>query len=166
MMGDDMAIRSGGMYGNPESSYTRAMPSSGVSVSGFHPVSRFVKAGINANLQWNAVNAQYVSDFNQAQLNLQALRKERDYNLENYQQYISDTLAKNKMSFYASGLDLSGTAMDVTMANKAALEKDMGVMNYNYNVKEKTIQNEIKAIKEKHKAGQRQVLADFVTSIF
>ena len=128
-MGDDMAIRSGGMYGNPESVYTNAMPVSRFSGAG----SRVGKFGSILNMFGTGVNA--VADIKQLREKERTLEDEKQYNLKNYQQVIADTLAKNKMSFYSSGLDIhSGTAQDVMLSNTRALQEDMGIMQRNYDV--------------------------------
>ena len=98
-MGDDMAIRSGGMYGRPESKYTVATPStsSGSSASVYGGV---LKAGAGI---FSAVQ-NYKTTTEQLNLNLEALQKERLYNVANFKQKMADTLASNKMSFYSSGI--------------------------------------------------------------
>lgn len=144
MMGDDMAIRSGGMYGNPESKYTIATPSEPNSwMSNASTYGGLLKAG--AGMYSAMQNYKYQQK--QAELNLESLRKERAYNVENFKQNMADTLAKNKMSFYASGLDMSGSAMAVTMSNQAAMRDELNMMEYNYDIQEKNIKNSMKAAK-------------------
>ena len=90
----------------------------------------------------------------QANLNLAALKKEREYNIENYEQLMADTLASNKLSFYSSGLDLSsGSAMSVMMSNQSALQRDLSMMNYNYEMRERSLENEKKASKDRLKGS-------------
>lgn len=75
--------------------------------------------------------------------NIAALMEEKSYNVQNYQQFIADQLASNKMSFYASGLDYSsGTARDVIMANKAASTADMNMMVQNYDTQIKNLKTQ------------------------
>lgn len=144
MMGDDMAIRSGGMYGNPESKYTIATPSEPKSwMSNASTYGGLLKAGAG---MYSAITS-YGAEMKQAHLNLESLRKERAYNVENFKQNMADTLAKNKMSFYASGLDMSGTAMAVTMGNQSAMQDELNMMEYNYDIQEKNIKNSMKAAK-------------------
>lgn len=140
MMGDEMAIRSGGMYGNPESIYTKAMPTSGISGAGTL-VSGFGKV---MNMWGTAVKAK--AEMKQLRENQRVLEAEKQYNLENYQQKIADTIAQNKMSFYASGLDInSGTAQDVVLSNTKAMQRDMGMMQRNYDVQIENLQRQQKA---------------------
>lgn len=144
MMGDDMAIRSGGMYGNPESKYTIATPSEPSSwMSNASTYGSLFKAGAG---MFSAIS-NYKYEQKQARLNLESLRKERDYNVANFKQQMADTLASNKTSFYASGLDMSGTAMAVTMGNQSALRDELNMMEYNYAIQEKNIKNSMKASK-------------------
>ena len=144
MMGDDMAIRSGGMYGNPESKYTIATPSEPSSwMSNASTYGGLLKAGAG---MFSAIS-NYKYEQKQARLNLESLRKERDYNVANFKQQMADTLASNKTSFYASGLDMSGTAMAVTMGNQSALRDELNMMEYNYAIQEKNIKNSMKASK-------------------
>ena len=89
---------------------------------------------------------------------LESLRKEREYNLANFQQRIADTFAMNKASFYASGLDFSGTALSVARENKRALTKDMRMMEYNYNVQEESL-------KEKQRASRNRLIGDIASSV-
>ena len=139
-MGDEMAIRSGGMYGNPESIYTKAMPTSGISGAGTL-VSGFGKV---MNMWGTAVKAK--AEMKQLRENQRVLEAEKQYNLENYQQKIADTIAQNKMSFYASGLDInSGTAQDVVLSNTKAMQRDMGMMQRNYDVQIENLQRQQKA---------------------
>lgn len=75
--------------------------------------------------------------------NIAALMEEKSYNVQNYQQFIADQLASNKISFYASGLDYSsGTARDVIMANKAASTADMNMMIRNYDTQIKNLKTQ------------------------
>lgn len=145
MMGDDMAIRSGGMYGNPESKYTIATPSTPSSwMSNASIYGSLFKAGAG---MFSAIS-NYNYEQTQAKLNLESLRKERDYNVANFKQQMADTLASNKMSFYSSGLDIkSGTAQDVINSNRHALQQDLAMMEYNYAIQEKNIKNSMKASK-------------------
>jgi flagellar biosynthesis/type III secretory pathway protein FliH len=151
MMGDDMVIRSGGMYGE----YTSATPSNRglFSSGGFAiPVSKIFK-GISAGVKWGYAQDQLSND-------LRALKKEREYNVKNFQQMMADTLAKNKMSFYASGLEHGyGTAFDVTESNQRALKDEFNMMIYNYQMREKNIHNA-------EKAANRQLVGDIISSVF
>lgn len=143
MMGDDIAIRSGGMYGNPESKYTLATPT-----SNFGGVSAFSSALKFGRFALDAYSASKESQFAQKQgrLDLEALYKERDYNVANFKQQMADTLASNKMSFYASGLDYRyGTAQNVIKSNQTALQNDLEIMKYNYDIQERNIKNNMKA---------------------
>ena len=90
MMGDDMAIRSGGMYGNPASS------------GGITPVARFAKMGLNIG----AAYGEYVANTMQIDRDLRALRREKEYNVKNFQQNMADTLSSNKLTLYESGLHI------------------------------------------------------------
>lgn len=154
-MGDDMAIRSGGMYGRPESQYTIAMPSSSGSwMSNASTYGGVLKAGFSmfSSLQ------NYKYEQKQANLNLEALRKEREYNVANFKQSMADTLAQNKMSFYASGLDYStGTAQSVIMGNQSALRDELNMMEYNYAMKEKSLKNS-------KKASERNLVSNMIGS--
>lgn len=162
MMGDDMAVRSGGMYGNPESQYTMARPSSSGSSPTFSPYQMFGKM-VRAGIGMDAAVVQSGYEINQANLNLEALRKEREYNIENFEQNMADVLASNKMSFYASGLDLSsGTAANVMAANQGAMQKDLSMMAYNYDIQERNIKNAKKASKDRFKSN----IISSVASIF
>ena len=169
MMGDEMAIRSGGMYGNPESQYTFAQPSSGGTSGfgggGFSPIA---VAGKLFNIGQNiaAINSQYATEELQANLNLQALKEEREYNVKNFEQYMADTLASNKMSFYSSGLDISsGSAQDVMLNNQRALNEDLVRMTHNYDIQERNIREGMKASKSKRTAESASAIAS-VASIF
>ena len=158
-MGDEMAIRSGGMYGNPASLYTKAMPSgfdqTGTLVSGF---------GKLANIFGTAVKAK--AEIRQLRENQRALESEKQYNLENYQQKIADTIASNKMSFYASGLDVnSGTAQDVILSNTQAMQKDMGMMQRNYDVQIENLKKQRKARRISFGFEQASNVMDFVSGL-
>jgi hypothetical protein len=160
MMGDDMAIRSGGMYGNPESAYTVAKPISnfGSMRGGLTFAGRFGKAALNLSgtiLDYQATSKQIAQD-------LETLRREKEYNVKNFQQRIADTFAMNKASFYASGLDFSGTAKAVTLANKQALSEDLQITIANYGAQEKTL-------RAKQSANMRNLwggVADSIISMF
>lgn len=83
------------------------------------------------------------AQIDQVNNNIAALMREKSYNVQNYQQFIADQLASNKMSFYASGLDYSsGTARDVIMANKAASTADMNMMVQNYDTQIKNLKTQ------------------------
>lgn len=154
MMGDEMAVRSGGIYGNPASSYTLAQPSSMISGIG-GVVSGIAKAGVG---MYSALQG-YKYAQKQAALNLESLRKEREYNVKNYEQNMADILATNKMSFYTSGLDLSSrTVTGMMETNRAALQEDLDMMKYNYDVQERSIQNQMKA-------NKRKLVGDMVSSV-
>ena len=97
-----MAIRSGGMYGRPESQYTLAIPNNTKrGGSAVMPMAKIMQAGFNVAASFG----DYWATENQISRDLNALRKEREYNVKNYKQSIADTIAMNKMSFYSSGLD-------------------------------------------------------------
>lgn len=148
MMGDDMAIRSGGMYGNPESAYTIARPVSFTQASGggITSVTRFAKMGLNIG----AAYGEYLANTMQIDKDLRALRREKEYNVKNFQQKMADTLASNKMSFYASGLDIkSGTAQDVMISNREALQEDLEMLTYNYGVQEEALKRRRRDLKSK-----------------
>ena len=134
-----MAIRSGGMYGNPESQYTLAQPSSGFSGAG-----TLVKGFGNLANMWGTAVARK-AEISQLKENQRLLEMEKQYNLENFQQKIADTVAQNKMSFYASGLDIAGSAQDVITSNRQALEKDMGMMQFNYDTQIENLKKQRKA---------------------
>lgn len=139
MMGDEMAIRSGGMYGNPESQYTLAQPSGNIGVAGK------VASGMGSLLNMWGTSVKHKAEQRQLRENQRLLEFEKQYNLENFQQKIADTVAENKMSFYSSGLDIAGSAQDVITSNRRALEKDMGVMQRNYDVQIENLQRQRKA---------------------
>lgn len=141
MMGDDMAIRSGGMYGNPASNYTLAKVGFSGSGNGLSWLGKAFKIG--AGLMGNYASAK--SERNQLTMDLEKLREEKEYNLKNFQQTIADTFAMNKASFYASGLDFTGTALSVARENKRALTQDMRIMEQNYKAQEATIMNKREA---------------------
>ena len=87
-----------------------------------------------------------------------ALRAEKKYNLENYRQKIADTVARNKISFYSSGLDInSGTAASVILNNQNAMLANYGMMERNYTTQEKTLKNA-------QKANERQLNTSMVGS--
>lgn len=155
MMGDDMAIRSGGMYGNPESAYTIAKPTAGTSwAGGLQTAGSVLKAGAGMFGSLMAYGAQQ----KQTEMDLQTLQKEKLYNLKNFQQTIADTFAMNKASFYASGLDFTGTALSVARENKRALTEDMRMMEYNYDMQERSL-------REKQKANKRNLYTNIASSV-
>lgn len=157
MMGDDMAIRSGGMYGNPESAYTIARPIAGGGGFG-GVVGAFGKA---MKIGFGITNAfdNYESRKGQIDTDLATLRREKEYNVKNYKQNIADVMARNKMSFYASGLDIkSGTAQDVILGNRQAMEEDLGMMIHNYDIQEQTL-------KQKRKALRGNLVGDIASSV-
>ena len=155
MMGDDMAIRSGGMYGNPESAYTIAKPTTGTSwAGGLQTAGSVLKAGAGMFGSLMAYGAQQ----KQTEMDLQTLQKEKLYNLKNFQQTIADTFAMNKASFYASGLDFTGTALSVARENKRALTEDMRMMEYNYDMQERSL-------REKQKANKRNLYTNIASSV-
>ena len=151
-----MAIRSGGMYGNPESKYTLAKPTTSTSwAGGASFMGGIVKAGFNVA---GAITRNW-AEREQISKDLSNLRKEKEYNLKNFQQTIADTFAQNKMSFYSSGLDLSsGSVQDVIENNKYALQEDMQQMAYNYNMQERSL-------KEKQKALRGNLISDIASSV-
>lgn len=155
MMGDDMAIRSGGMYGNPASRYTLANPNVSRFGSGMTMMGKAVKMGFGIT----GSVANYWAEQAQISSDLATLRKEKAYNIKNFEQNIADTFAKNKMSFYASGLDIkSGTAQDVILSNRRALTEDLAMMNYNYDMQER-------ALKEKQKAARGNLVGNIASSV-
>lgn len=158
MVGDDMAILSGGMYGNPESAYTKAMPvswsdkvMSGVSFGG-----NVVSTGLkfyNKYLGYKAVDEQIGAD-------LHALEVEKAYNVKNYKQQIADTLASNKISFYSSGLDINtGTARNVIESNRTAGLENLAQIEARYNTQ---IQN----LKDKRNANEKAKIAGMMSVPF
>lgn len=155
MMGDDMAIRSGGMYGNPESQYTLAQPTSSFSWgSALQTGGSVLKAGVGmASAIMN-----YGATAKQLSMDLQSLAKEREYNVANYKQNIADTFAKNKASFYASGLDFSGTAKSVAEENRRAMTEDLRMMEYNYDMRKKSL-------KQQQKANERNLYTGIASSV-
>lgn len=158
-MGDDMAIRSGGMYGNPESAYTLAKPVSGGFRSGAGAGFGFFGRSLKAITGIAAANDKYEAEKDQIEADLYSLRKEKEYNLKNFQQTIADRFAQNKMSFYSSGLDLSsGSAQDVIENNRLALQEDMQQMAFNYNMQEWSL-------KEKQKALRGNLIGDIASSV-
>lgn len=159
MMGDEMAVRSGGMYGNPESQYTLATPSSGFGGAGTVVSSM----GKLANMWGTAVA--HKAEQRQLRNNQRLLELEKQYNLENFQQKIADTVAENKMSFYSSGLDIAGSAQDVITSNRQALEKDMGIMQRNYDVQIENLQAKRKANRIKFGIEQAVNAVNFVGSV-
>ena len=159
MMGDDMAIRSGGMYGNPESNYTIARPTS---VAGGGGLSMFGR-GVKAMFGVGAAYGNYLAEESQIATDIRSLRKEREYNTKNFQQYIADTFAQNKMSFYSSGLDIkSGTAQDVIRENRRALTEDLAYMTYKYDTKER----ELKERAKDARSAMRLNVASSIISMF
>lgn len=150
-----MAVRSGGMYGRPESKYTVATPSAPSSwMNNASTYGSVFKAG--AGMYSSMVNYKYQQK--QSELNLEALQKERQYNIANFKQHMADIFASNKMSFYASGLDYTGTAMAVTMGNQDALRDELKMMEYNYATQEQNIRNS-------QKAAKRQLIGNVIGSV-
>lgn len=162
MMGDDMAIRSGGMYGRPESQYTLATPASGFDSGAFGKVNNFASTLLNIY----ASKKQMDYARKQSRLDLEALYKERDYNVSNFKQQMADTLAQNKMSFYASGLDYKyGTAQNVIGSNQIALQNDLEMMKYNYSVEERNIKNKLRAAEKRHIGNVVGSAINYATSL-
>lgn len=155
-MGDEMAIRSGGMYGNPESQYTKAMPSSGGSWQSYGSAfGSFAKMGLNLYGNREA----YKATSKQLAMDYAAIQEEKNYNLRNYSQQIADTLASNKMSFYASGLDInSGTPSSVLESNRLAMTEDWQMMKKNYDRQLASIANQQKANKRTHLINQASAI--------
>lgn len=160
MVGDDMAILSGGMYGNPESDFSRAVPSSLLAAAK-------TKMAVGSGMQFLAPGmkmfgsalATHAAD-KQFSANIAALREERQYNLENFNQRIADQVASNKISFYSSGLDYTtGTAAHVTESNRAAAEADKAMMLRNYDT-------QIKSLKEQRKANEMSGYFNIAASAF
>ena len=131
MMGDDMAIRSGGMYGDPASSYTIARPVANTQGlgGGITPIARFAKMGLNIG----AAYGDYIANTMQIDKDLRALRREKEYNVKNFEQKMADTLASNIMSFYA----------------RDALQEDLGMLTYNYGVQEEALKRRRRDLKSK-----------------
>lgn len=162
MMGDDMAIRSGGMYGRPESKYTVATPVSNNATPVFDKGVGILKEGLNMYSK----SRQYEYVRKQSKLDLEALYKERDYNIANFKQQMADTLASNKMSFYASGLDYkTGTPANVLKTNYSALQNDLEMMKYNYATKERNIRNEMEAANRRHFGDMASSAISIATSL-
>ena len=156
MMGDDMAIRSGGMYGASESQYTLARPNNpSIWNSGnLQTAGSVLKAG--AGMFGSLMN--YGANQRQLEMDLESLQMERLYNVANYKQNIADTFAKNKTSFYASGLDFTGTALAVANENKRAMTEDLRMMEYNYDMQERSL-------REKQKANKRNLYTGIASSV-
>ena len=156
-MGDDMAIRSGGMYGRPESQYTIAQPTSswGNIASNASTIGKV--AGVGLKLFGNKLK--YEAEQAQIGMNLSLLEEEKRYNLANYKQSIADQLASNKISFYSSGLDINkGTARNVIESNRNALIDDMQHMERNYNI-------QIGALQAQQKASRKAYHINQITSV-
>jgi hypothetical protein len=159
MMGDEMAVRSGGMYGNPESQYTLAQPSGNIGVAGN------VFGGMGHLLNMWGTSVKHKAEQRQLRENQRLLEFEKQYNLENFQQRIADTVAENKMSFYSSGLDITGSAQDVITSNRRALEKDMGIMQRNYDVEIENLKAQRKAKRIGFGIEQASNVVNFVGSM-
>ena len=154
--------KSGGMYGNPDliGSATDPMQvmSAGNEIPSFNlgSVSGIFSKGAK---MFGALQS-YGAKQKQNEIDTQTLMKERDYNIKNYEQFIADQLASNKISFYASGLDYkTGTARSVIESNRAASTEDMNVMKYNYNMR-------LKSLKEQRKANEYGLITDMVSTVF
>lgn len=157
-----MAIRSGGMYGRPESKYTLATPASSFDSGAINKVGGFANWMLSAYA--NKTQMDYA--IKQNKLDLQALYKERDYNVSNFKQQMADTLAQNKMSFYSSGLDYKyGTAQNVINSNQTALQNDLEMMKYNYSVEERNIKNKLKAANKRDMGNFYGSGINFATSL-
>lgn len=159
MLGDDMAILSGGMYGNPESAYTTAIPGSVSSAGSFASAAGIGLKTVGAGLKMFGALKEYGANEKQIKANINALKEEKAYNIENYQQYIADQLASNKFSFYSSGLDINtGTARSVIESNKAASTADMNMMIRQYDT-------ELKTLKEKRKANETNLMFNMANTV-
>ena len=152
---------SGGMYGNPDLIGSATDPMQVMSATNQIPVpisglATVVGKGFEmfGNLQ------AYKAKQKQNEIDTQTLMRERDYNIKNYEQFIADQLASNKISFYASGLDYkTGTARSVIESNRAASTEDMNVMKYNYDMK-------LKSLKEQRKANEYGLITDMISTVF
>lgn len=83
------------------------------------------------------------SQIAQIDSNISALMEEKAYNTQNYRQFIADQLARNKISFYSSGLDYkSGTARSVIESNRRASTEDMNMMIRNYDTQIKNLKTQ------------------------
>lgn len=158
MIGDDMAVLSGGMYGASESDYTRAIPSF-ISQAGKNAI----YAGAGAKILGRGVGLFGIATSARAEnkqynANIRALQEEKRYNVANYEQYIADMIASNKMSFYSSGLDYNtGTARDVIENNRQAATADMNRMIKNYDT-------QIKSLKQQRDAAAISGVASFAST--
>lgn len=158
MVGDDMAILSGGMYGNPESDYTLATPVSKWDM--LRGQAGTIGGVVAKGAKMFGALQSYGAAQKQNEIDTQTLMRERDYNIKNYEQFIADQLASNKISFYASGLDYkTGTARSVIESNRAASTEDLNVMKYNYDMK-------LKSLKEQRKANETNLYTDMISAIF
>lgn len=168
MVGDDMAILSGGMYGNPESQYTYAMPNEVPGFWGNLWGGTKKTLGITANLasagfDLYASHTKLKGNIEQAEANLTALREEKEYNVKNYEQFIADQLASNKISFYSSGLDYkTGTAKSVIESNRAASTEDMNMMIKNYDTRIESLKKQRNAAEKAYSSG----MASAVLGVF
>lgn len=159
MLGDDMAILSGGMYGNPESAYTSAIPGSVSATGAYKRAAGVGLKTVDAGLNMFGALKDYGANAKQIQANINALREEKAYNVKNYQQYIADQLASNKFSFYSSGLDINtGTARAVIEANRAASTEDMNMMIRQYDT-------DLKSLKEKRKANETNLMFNMASTV-
>ena len=154
--------KSGGMYGNPDLIGSATDPMQVMSAGGqmpsfdFGSVAGIIKKGAK---MFGALKS-YGAAQKQNEMDYQTLMRERDYNIKNYEQFIADQLASNKISFYASGLDYkTGTARSVIESNRAASTEDMNVMKYNYDMK-------LKSLKEQRKANETNLYTDMISAIF
>ena len=154
--------KSGGMYGNPSLIGSATDPMQVMSASNQIPTGNLgLVAGIvgTGAKMFGALQG-YKAKQKQNEIDYQTLMRERDYNIKNYEQFIADQLASNKISFYASGLDYkTGSARAVIESNRAASTEDMNVMKYNYDMK-------LKSLKEQRKANEYGLITDMISTVF
>lgn len=118
--------------------------------------------GVNQAIQGITDLASSVLSYNATKHSLnssiRALKKERDYNIKNFRQGMADTLAANKMSFYASGLEQEGTALNITTSNQIALGEDLKYM-------EDVYKQELHQLNVQKKANKRALIGNVVGSV-
>lgn len=154
--------KSGGVYGNPDLIGSATDPMQVMSAGNQIPSFNFggLSSVIKTGAKMFGTLQSYGATQKQNEMDTQTLMKERDYNIKNYEQFIADQLASNKISFYASGLDYkTGTARSVIESNRAASTEDMNVMKYNYDMK-------LKSLKEQRKANETNLYTDMISAIF
>ena len=101
-----------------------------------------------------SANAQIDAQLMQIENDIMALNAEKAYNVKNYQQFIADQLASNKISFYSSGLDYtSGTARNVIESNRKASVEDMNMMARNYDTQIKNLKTQRAELEKQRKTS-------------